>query len=803
MLEVIVAVAVFSLIASAMAVMVLGGSSALIQGGQQTEAEYLAQQGIEIARSIRDQAWNNMIFNQSSVSTSSEQWVFDGEGTNQTIGKYTRIISFSDVCRDSSDEITTCPGVYTDLHAKKVTVDVSWEVRNGISNTVQQIAYLTNWDSQDWTQTDWSGGIGTSTSTEYQSDGGFIVTSTVGELSLLSGTTQDGGFDFSIDSNYSWPFDTDSNYVYDSADIEVTGGMAQLLTGATATTTGATSNSDFTSNANNWTFNTWGVGGGEVTPTGVWQSTGGNTGGYVDINVPYNAKNDVLGGYWEQSINISENSSTVTCSFDWRIAQWVAAQGVDDYQFYVFLDSTTGEPTIGSQVWSSGTQGGTSAWSGQQDIDCSSVATASGTYYYKIAVWLDTKGGKNTGPITAGYDNASVSWEKAAGSAYPTDRPTIYPSNSLVVSGLSGWSSFAEIATKNSGEIYYQLSNNDGSTWQYWNGSAWATTGASNYNTAATINTNIGSFGTLNSKIMFKAFLESDGTQLVQLDNVSIGYNTGGSVWSFYAWDVDGGEVTPSGNQNTSGGNPGNYVDITVPAGGGDEVGGYWQQSFTTLNNSPVSTSINFDYKVVDYNGTPNIVHVRAYVDTATGDPVTQVGSSISITGEGSWTGSATIDPSSAITTAGTYYLKLALWVETPTGGGGPSAEGPYTVGFDNVDLGLGTGGYVTSSYVVSAEFDMGDPSPVQIIDWDQDISSCTTTCNIQMQLRVAPDSSGSPGIWTDWYGASGTSSYFTATSGTLITTDLNWDQWLQYRAELNGDGSGTPILQEVRVNYK
>ena len=54
---------------------------------------------------------------------------------------------------DVSDDITTCPGSYTDVHSKKVTVAVSWTTTGiGATNTVQRVAFITNWDSQEWTE---------------------------------------------------------------------------------------------------------------------------------------------------------------------------------------------------------------------------------------------------------------------------------------------------------------------------------------------------------------------------------------------------------------------------------------------------------------------------------------------------------------------------------------------------------------------------------------------------------------------------------------------------------------------------
>ncbi len=105
---------------------------------------------------------------------------------------------------------------------------------------------------------------------------------------------------------------------------------------------------------------------------------------------------------------------------------------------------------------------------------------------------------------------------------YSTAVPTVQPkaSESLTFTSLSG---FTESATKNGGEIKYIISNDDGASWQYYN-SGWATANGtySQTNIATDINTNIGTFPVGDGNFLFKAFLSSDGSQLVQLDQVDV-----------------------------------------------------------------------------------------------------------------------------------------------------------------------------------------------------------------------------------------------------------------------------------------
>ncbi len=179
LVEVIIALAIFSLIASALIVMIAGSLSVVGQGGKYLQAEALAQEGLEAVRSIKDRAWNKGVYVQSAVTASSTGWVFSGEGTTEQIGDFTRIIDFETVCRNISGDIDDCPSAYTDVHTKKVTVTVSWENEFGVTDYVKKVTYLTNWDTKEWiesTKTHFSNGIfNNTTSTEEFGDGEIIL----------------------------------------------------------------------------------------------------------------------------------------------------------------------------------------------------------------------------------------------------------------------------------------------------------------------------------------------------------------------------------------------------------------------------------------------------------------------------------------------------------------------------------------------------------------------------------------------------------------------------------------------------
>ena len=119
-----------------------------------------------------------------------------------------------------------------------------------------------------------------------------------------------------------------------------------------------------------------------------------------------------------------------------------------------------------------------------------------------------------------------------------------------------------------------------------------------------------------------------------------------------------------------------------------------------------------------------------------------------------------------------------------------------------------GSAGYQTSGSLISSAFNMSDQSPVQVIEWDETTNSCSPTCNVRFQIQTAPNNGGVPGTWTStWSGPDGDDGdeddWFDTPTGEQIPVAFNNDQWVRYRVELSGDGNETPILNEVRVNYK
>ena len=174
----------------------------------------------------------------------------------------------------------------------------------------------------------------------------------------------------------------------------------------------------------------------------------------------------------------------------------------------------TGSLDVSDRNLKIGTRDDVSTWKFNGTIDEVRISNVA-----RSADWVASSYNNENSPSTF-YTLASQE------SLYDSNNPTIYPitSTSQAFTLLSG---FSETATKNGGQIKYQVSNDSGTTW-YWYNSGWTITssGYTEANTASNINTNISTFPVGSGSFLFKAYLNSNGSQLVQLDSIDLTYSS-------------------------------------------------------------------------------------------------------------------------------------------------------------------------------------------------------------------------------------------------------------------------------------
>ena len=73
-----------------------------VNRGERSHAVFFAEEALEAMRNIRDAAWNELRYSQSTVAIASNQWTFSGEGSTDTSDGSTRTITFADIRRNGA-----------------------------------------------------------------------------------------------------------------------------------------------------------------------------------------------------------------------------------------------------------------------------------------------------------------------------------------------------------------------------------------------------------------------------------------------------------------------------------------------------------------------------------------------------------------------------------------------------------------------------------------------------------------------------------------------------------------------------
>ena len=1011
LLEVVVALAIFALLAATLLALSAGSFIGLTRGGEQTQAASLADEGIEAVRSIHDRAWNELIYSPARVTPNivSGQWELSSAASELIDNKYTRTITFDDVCRNAAGDIVPCPGDYTDAHGKRVTVKVDWLAGAVITNTVERVAYLTNWDSREWTQTDWSGGSGQPTwsdVTKYDS-GSSIDANVPGSLRLARETgvwVQQGGNNF-VDNDFSGG--TNNGTAIENPGSE----NANVILGQ---------NQDWLEHPDSrvaTTVNMYDMS--AVSDTNIWAvGNGGRILNYNGANwspqispvtnnlFGVHMMNDSLGwavggtarilryqnGVWSQETVTGTTTNWNDVQFysdgvgGWR--GWVVGDNgrIRRYRFYNntwtqelnFVFGTTNWRSVSvrsaNEAWVVGSGGNIRRWNGATWSAVSSPVSNNLYGLYMFANGPNWQGWAVGGTGTIIYYNGT-SWSRYTPSPVNNNLRSVYLASSTDGWAVGGsgkilrwngasWTEFKDtglmtwltvlLTSSDSGWVIgengriYQYNNFynasgtflsrilDAGASATWNSLYWTevlTSGASITIATRTGNTPLpdGTWSSFSAELtnstsstitspsprrylQYRATLNRGpvGTETPKLADITILYdnpttqtmhdlsvvpgsngnniwavgnngtllNYNGALWSSVSsgvtnnlygiqmistnpgdgwivggsgrilrWDgsqwtiwptsptvrdlnavfmVNANDVWAVGNNGTiihfdgtnwsTAASPVNnnfYGIYMVSANDGWIVGGsgtilrYQNPDWTTVS-SPVSNDLNSVFMVSVDDGwaagwrgkilrwTGGAVQQWSEIDTGN-----QTWQSVFMT----WAANGWVIGGSG----NIYHFNGSNWspYASPTARDLRSVEmvsetDGWAVGVNGTLIRFTQSGrYLTSGTLLSSAFSFGDDSPVLILEWDDNSASCAPACSVRFQVRAAADAAGAPGAWSAWYGATGPSTYFTNADGTVIPAALNNNRWVQYRVELGGDGTATPVLDEVRINYR
>jgi len=148
--EIIVSVAVLGIISLATITTLIQTLSTNRLSDEYAQGSYLAAEGIEAARSVKEQNWTNLLAGTYGISSSSGYWQLSG--TNNVLGKFTRTVAVSAVQRNAGTIVAS--GGTVDANTMKIDSTVSWNFTPLRTNTITQSTYLTYYEkaiASSWT----------------------------------------------------------------------------------------------------------------------------------------------------------------------------------------------------------------------------------------------------------------------------------------------------------------------------------------------------------------------------------------------------------------------------------------------------------------------------------------------------------------------------------------------------------------------------------------------------------------------------------------------------------------------------
>lgn len=146
-LEILIVIAFVSMAFSGVYQLFLSSTWTLQHGARKVEALYLAQEGIEVVRTLQKKSWTDSILTLTDGTAhypvlSGNEWTLSLTDPGPINSLYTRTVVLNIAYRNADDDISDS-GV-EDPKTKKVTSRVTW-VERGSNREVMLETYLTNY----------------------------------------------------------------------------------------------------------------------------------------------------------------------------------------------------------------------------------------------------------------------------------------------------------------------------------------------------------------------------------------------------------------------------------------------------------------------------------------------------------------------------------------------------------------------------------------------------------------------------------------------------------------------------------
>ena len=133
LIELLIAIAIFVVGVTGLTYFILDSYASGRLAEEIVVANFLAEEGLEAARSIRDNDWSALNVGEHGLVISGNNWIFSGteENVSDLLGKGTRKIIIEELSPADPDR-------------KKITSRISWEFTPARLQNVQLVTYFTN-----------------------------------------------------------------------------------------------------------------------------------------------------------------------------------------------------------------------------------------------------------------------------------------------------------------------------------------------------------------------------------------------------------------------------------------------------------------------------------------------------------------------------------------------------------------------------------------------------------------------------------------------------------------------------------
>jgi prepilin-type N-terminal cleavage/methylation domain-containing protein len=133
LIELLIAIAIFVIVVTGLAYFILDSYASGRLAEEIVVANFLAEEGLEAARSIRDNDWSTLNVGEYGLVISGNNWIFSGteEDISDLLEKGTRKIIIEELGPADPDR-------------KKITSRINWEFTPARLQDVQLVTYFTN-----------------------------------------------------------------------------------------------------------------------------------------------------------------------------------------------------------------------------------------------------------------------------------------------------------------------------------------------------------------------------------------------------------------------------------------------------------------------------------------------------------------------------------------------------------------------------------------------------------------------------------------------------------------------------------